>query len=94
MRDMIHPEYIDCHVTCACGHDFVTRGTKAEIKVEICSACHPFYTGKQKIVDTEGRVDRFRQRQVLAQQLQQEAEKRAEKKARAAKPKEAAPSAG
>jgi len=55
----IHPEYSAVNVTCSCGNIFETRSTKGEIHVEICSACHPFYTGKQKIVDTEGRVERF-----------------------------------
>jgi len=55
----IHPEYKTAKVTCSCGNTFETRSTKGDIHVEICSACHPFYTGKQKIVDTEGRVERF-----------------------------------
>jgi large subunit ribosomal protein L31 len=59
MKADIHPKYTDCNVTCACGETFVTRSTKPEIKVEICSKCHPFFTGTQKIVDTEGRVERF-----------------------------------
>ena len=59
MKQGIHPEYIECKVACACGNTFQTRSTKEEIRVEICSACHPFFTGKQKIVDTEGRVEKF-----------------------------------
>ncbi len=59
MKADIHPRYMECKVTCACGNSFVTRSTKPEIKVEICSECHPFYTGQQKIIDSEGRVDRF-----------------------------------
>lgn len=59
MKANIHPKYMECKVSCACGHSFVTRSTKPEIKVEICSECHPFYTGQQKIIDSEGRVDRF-----------------------------------
>jgi len=55
----IHPDYVDCKVTCSCGETFMTRSTLPEIKVEVCSACHPFYTGKQKLVDTAGRVERF-----------------------------------
>ena len=62
MKAEIHPEYIICKVTCACGNKFVTRSTKPEIKVDICSACHPFFTGSQKFVDTAGRVDKFRKR--------------------------------
>jgi len=55
----IHPEYNAAKVTCSCGNTFETRSTIGDIHVEICSSCHPFYTGKQKIVDTEGRVERF-----------------------------------
>ena len=62
MKTEIHPEYVESHVTCTCGNDFMTRSTESEIHVEICSNCHPFYTGKQKLVDTGGRVDRFRRR--------------------------------
>lgn len=62
MKPKIHPEYHEVEVNCACGHSFTTRSTKADLKVEICSACHPFFTGKQKFVDTAGRVERFRQR--------------------------------
>jgi large subunit ribosomal protein L31 len=62
MRDGIHPSYKDCVVNCACGNSFTTRSTVATMKLDLCSQCHPFYTGKQKIVDTEGRVERFRQR--------------------------------
>jgi len=58
----IHPEYVQAHVRCTCGNEFITRSTKPEIHVEICSACHPFYTGKQKLVDTGGRVERFQRR--------------------------------
>ncbi len=59
MKKGIHPEYNVIKVTCACGNNFETRSTKKAINVEICSACHPFYTGKQKLIDSEGRVDRF-----------------------------------
>jgi large subunit ribosomal protein L31 len=55
----IHPKYVTSKVSCACGNTFETRSTKPAIKVEICSSCHPFFTGKQKFVDSEGRVDRF-----------------------------------
>ncbi|MDD3629155.1 MAG: 50S ribosomal protein L31 [Actinomycetota bacterium] len=64
MKKGIHPEYFDCTVTCSCGNTFKTRSTKKEIKVEICSNCHPFYTGKQKLVDSGGRVERFKKRLV------------------------------
>lgn len=62
MKTGIHPEYVVCKVSCACGNSFETRATKEEIRVDICAACHPFYTGNQKFVDAAGRVDRFRQR--------------------------------
>ena len=59
MKNDIHPSYVESRVTCSCGETFLTRSTIPEIKVEVCSACHPFYTGKQKLVDTAGRVERF-----------------------------------
>ena len=62
MKTDIHPEYVEAHVRCTCGNEFITRSTKGEIHVEICSNCHPFYTGKQKLVDTGGRVERFQRR--------------------------------
>jgi len=62
MKAEIHPEYVIAHVRCACGNEFETRSTKPELHVEICSACHPFYTGKQKLMDTGGRVERFQRR--------------------------------
>ena len=62
MKAGIHPEYQIATVTCSCGNSFETRSTKPELHVEICSACHPFYTGKQKLVDTGGRVERFKRR--------------------------------
>ena len=62
MKQGIHPEYVESHVTCTCGNEFMTRSTKPQIHVEICSACHPFYTGRQKLVDTGGRVERFQRR--------------------------------
>ncbi|HHN74915.1 MAG TPA: 50S ribosomal protein L31 [Acidobacteria bacterium] len=62
MKQGIHPEYHDVEVTCACGNTFKTRSTKKDLRVELCSACHPFFTGKQKLVDTAGRVERFQRR--------------------------------
>ena len=62
MKDAIHPKYVACKVTCGCGNTFATRSTRSEITVEICGACHPFYSGKQKFVDTAGRVERFMKR--------------------------------
>jgi large subunit ribosomal protein L31 len=62
MREGIHPDYPAARVTCACGNSFVTRSTRGDFQVDVCSACHPFYTGTQKLVDAAGRVDRFRKR--------------------------------
>ena len=62
MKEGIHPNYYQATVTCNCGNTFVTGSTKKDIHVEICSKCHPFFTGKQKLVDTGGRVDRFKRR--------------------------------
>jgi large subunit ribosomal protein L31 len=62
MKAGIHPDYKEAVVVCQCGNTFNTRSTRASIRVEICSNCHPFYTGKQKLVDTEGRVEKFRQK--------------------------------
>lgn len=62
MKKGIHPEYVEATVHCACGNTFTTRSTKAELRVEVCSRCHPFFTGEQRIVDTAGRVERFKRR--------------------------------
>lgn len=62
MQEGIHPEYPAARVSCACGSTFVTRSTRGDFTVDVCSACHPFYTGTQKLIDTAGRVDRFRKR--------------------------------
>ena len=62
MKEGIHPEYKETTVKCACGAEYKTRSTKENIRVDICSKCHPFFTGKQKLVDTGGRVDRFQKR--------------------------------
>ena len=62
MQAKIHPEYKDATITCACGEVIKTRSTKPEIKVEICSKCHPFFTGKQKLLDTAGRIEKFNKR--------------------------------
>ncbi len=62
MKKDIHPEYDEVTVSCACGNTFKTRSTKKEISVEICSACHPFFTGKQKLIDAAGRVEKFNRR--------------------------------
>ena len=62
VKEGIHPKYEEAVITCACGNTFTTRSTKKEIHVEVCNKCHPFYTGKQKLVDTGGRVERFKRR--------------------------------
>lgn len=63
MKAEIHPQYSDIKVTCSCGNTFSTRSTMGEdLQVEVCSACHPFYTGQQKMIDTAGRVDQFRKK--------------------------------
>ena len=66
MKTDIHPDYIECKVHCSCGNEFVTRSTVSELRAELCSECHPFYTGKQKLVDTGGRVERFQRRAAKA----------------------------
>src|SRR5882724_7797872 len=83
MKEGIHPDYPPANVTCACGNTFVTRSTRGDFQVDVCSNCHPFYTGTQKLMDTAGRVDRFRKRY--------EANKKPAPKAAAAAP--AAPAA-
>lgn len=60
MKKEIHPEYYETKVTCGCGNSFVTRSTRKELKIDICNACHPFYTGKLKYIDTAGRIEKFK----------------------------------
>lgn len=62
MQDGIHPKYIECEVVCACGNKFTTQSTRKSIHVDICNECHPFFTGKQKFVDTAGRVEKFQRK--------------------------------
>ncbi len=62
MKKGIHPDYMSANVTCACGHTFETKATQSEVHTDICSVCHPFYTGKQRLVDTAGRVERYKQK--------------------------------
>ena len=62
MKTDTHPNYVECKVHCSCGNEFATHSTVDSLRVELCSECHPFYTGKQKLVDTGGRVDRFQRR--------------------------------
>lgn len=78
MKPKIHPDYFEVEVTCACGNTFKTRSTKKDLRVELCSACHPFFTGKQKLVDTAGRVERFQRRY---QKAEKSARRRKEGKA-------------
>ena len=86
MKQGIHPEYVDCVVKCSCGNTFTTRSTKPELKIDICNACHPFYTGTQKLIDTGGRVQRFADRFGAAKDVvaEREAAKKAEREAKAA----------
>jgi large subunit ribosomal protein L31 len=70
MKADIHPQYVDCTIICACGEVVHTRSTRPQIRVEICSKCHPFYTGKQKLVDTAGRVEKFQKKYGLEQRSQ------------------------
>ncbi len=79
MKQGIHPKYHELEVRCACGATWRTRSTKDELHLEICSSCHPFFTGRQKLVDTEGRVERFTKKYgkvTVAARLQQEAARR------------------
>lgn len=62
MKDGIHPKYVEAQVVCACGETFTTRSTKPKIQVDICSKCHPFFTGTQKLVDSEGRIEKFKKK--------------------------------
>lgn len=62
MKKEIHPNYVECTVTCACGNTFTTKSLKETMRIEICNECHPFYTGSQRMVDTAGRVDKFKKR--------------------------------
>lgn len=72
MKQSIHPKYDETTVTCACGNVFTTRSTRQNLRVDVCSNCHPFYTGEQRIVDTAGQVDRFMRRLQTAQSRQAE----------------------
>ncbi|MFZ5453984.1 MAG: 50S ribosomal protein L31 [Thermodesulfobacteriota bacterium] len=74
MKKDIHPAYIPAKVRCACGNEFETGSTKESIRVEICSKCHPFFTGKQKLIDTAGRVERFRRKYAHLEEKKQAAE--------------------
>ena len=89
MKQGIHPQYVECTVTCSCGNTFKTHATVSEMKVELCNECHPFYTGQQKFVDTGGRVQRFADKfgaakETVAAQLKKAEEAKAAKAAKAA----------
>ena len=75
MKTDIHPDYVECQVHCSCGNEFTTRSTVPSLRVELCSECHPFYTGKQKLVDTGGRVERFNRRMEKSKAAQAPAKK-------------------
>lgn len=81
MKQGIHPKYEETTVTCACGNVFTTRSTRQNLRVDVCSNCHPFYTGEQRIVDTAGQVDRFMRRLQTAQSKQAAAQTRQPKEA-------------
>ncbi|EKH7236883.1 50S ribosomal protein L31 [Campylobacter coli] len=65
MKKEIHPEYVECKVSCACGNTFVTKSNKSELRVDICSSCHPFFTDSEKIVDAAGRVEKFKKKYAM-----------------------------
>ncbi len=73
MKDGIHPDYVECEIVCACGNKIMTRGVEPKLHLDICSACHPFYTGKQKLVDTAGRIEKFNKRFAKSQEKQKQA---------------------
>ena len=86
MKPNIHPQFnTQVTVSCACGNTFVTGSTAKEIYTEICSACHPFYTGKQKLIDTQGRVDKFKKRNATAVQIKSAVKEKKPRKARSPK---------
>ena len=86
MKKDIHPDYVDCTVTCTCGNTFQTRSTKPELRVDICNACHPFFAGTQKLIDSGGRVQRFANKFGTATETvaAREAAKKADREAKAA----------
>lgn len=93
MKKDVHPQYQECVVTCACGSTFKTRSTKKEIRVEICSQCHPFFTGKQKFIDSAGRVEKFKKKFGDAEAIKRAKAAAKAKPAKAAKPVKAAKTA-
>lgn len=76
MKKDIQPPFVDCQVTCACGNKFAIKATVSEIKTELCSKCHPFFTGEQVLIDTAGQVERFQKRTQVAQKYQEESKKK------------------
>ena len=93
MKEGIHPAYKDVEVRCACGNTFRTKSTKPELHLEICSACHPFFTGRQKLIDTEGRVERFNKKFGAQTSEQRKTAEKAAKATRAATARKRAPKA-
>jgi large subunit ribosomal protein L31 len=93
MKQGIHPDYQIATVHCSCGNTFQTRSTRSDLRVELCSNCHPFYTGKQKLVDTGGRVERFQRRYAKQQEQQAAARARRATVATAPEPTAAEPAA-
>ena len=89
MKEAIHPNYQEVEARCACGNTFKTRSTKPELHLEICSACHPFFTGRQKLIDTEGRVERFNKKFGLQTSEQRKTAEKAAKATKAATAKKA-----
>jgi large subunit ribosomal protein L31 len=87
MKKDIHPKYQECTVKCVCGNTFTTKSTLTEINIEVCGACHPVYTGKQKVVDSTGRVDRFKKMMGKKQDELVSKKEKKEKKAQAKKEK-------
>jgi large subunit ribosomal protein L31 len=85
VKEAIHPKYEEVEARCACGNTFKTRSTKPELHLEICSACHPFFTGRQKLIDTEGRVERFAKKFGLQTSEQRRTAEKAAKAAKTAK---------
>jgi len=81
LKPGIHPEYVEATVICACGNTWKTRSTRPTLRTDVCSKCHPFYTGEQRIVDSAGQVERFMQRVEVSQRLQQESDARRQAKA-------------
>ena len=87
MKSGIHPEYVTATVKCSCGNTFTTRSTQADLHVELCNECHPFFTGKQKLIDTQGRIDRFKKKYANAPATPPKKKAAAKKETKSDKPK-------